>query len=563
MQTLNSDRVTSQSDARTTQSDWKVRIDPGQADRWRSEGIWTDETVSTLARRLAAQDPQRVTHVDGTVRLTAAQLLDQAGRLATSLSNRGLSSGDVVAFQLPNWHEAVIIDVAASMLGLIVCPIVSIYRDVEVELILSDCRARAFFLAAEFRNFDFATMLERIRPRLPNLTLVSGVRVGDRQADGLPEADRFEQLIDASVPPLREDSKTDPDAIKLVLYTSGTTGRPKAVLHTHNTFTRATRMWARSCGLVEGDTTLMPSPVTHVTGFGFGVEQPLLCGTRAVFMQRWIAADALRLIDAEQIVATVSATPFLQELLDTAKTSGNSLPSLRFFGCGGAAVPPELIRRVRSILPNCWAVRGYGSSEAPAISAGVPGPEFSALAADTDGLVLDFEVRILDVDGKQVPLGSEGEICAQGPSLFVGYADPLHNQEAFDKDGFFHTGDLGYLTKDNALVITGRIKDLINRGGEKVSAKEIEDILYTHPDVQEAVVVAMPHARLGETVCAYVVPCAEKTVTLDSVVQAMQAANVARQKFPERVVVVSELPKTASGKVRKDLLRADIRQRVS
>jgi non-ribosomal peptide synthetase component E (peptide arylation enzyme) len=237
--------------------------------------------------------------------------------------------------------------------------------------------------------------------------------------------------------------------------------------------------------------------------------------------------------------------------------------ALRFFGCGGAAVSPELIRRVRSVLSNCSAFRGYGSSEGPVMTVGFLGSKNIDLAAETDGRVVDYDVRIVDGNGRDVPSGSEGEICARGPALFVGTPILTRTAMLFDGEGYFHTGDVGYLTKDHAVVVTGRIKDLINRGGEKLSAKEIEDILYTHPGVQEAAVVSMPHARLGETVCAYVVQRTGTTVTLGAIIETMQAANVARQKFPEHLVVVTELPKTATGKLRKDLLRADIRERIS
>lgn len=562
MHNLNSANVTSPSDEPLTRSEWQPRIDPDRARTWRAGGIWTDETVSALARRLARQDPGRVTHVDGITRLTAGRLVEQAERLATSLERRGLRAGDVVAFQFPNWHEGAVIDVAASMLGLIVCPIVSIYRDNEVELILSDSRARGFFVAAEFRGFDYAAMLGRIRPRLPNLRLVVGVRVGDRDLPELPKSDRYEALVGGDVPRRAIVGEPDPDALKIVLYTSGTTGRPKAALHTHNTLARATRRMAAGCGLRDGDALLMPSPITHVTGFAFGIEQPVLCGTRAVLMERWVAQDALRLIEEEAIVGTVSATPFLQELLDAAQAAETQLPSFRFFGCGGAAVPPELIRRVRSVLPGCFAFRGYGSSEAPVATVATLGAELIDMAADTDGRVVDYELRIVDPAGRPVPDGADGEICVRGPSLFVGYADPDQNRDAFDADGFFRTGDVGRLTKDKAIVITGRIKDLINRGGEKLSAKEIEDLIHARQDVQEAAAVAMPHPRLGETVCVYVVPRPDRQITLEMIVRTMQEANVARQKFPEKLVCVTALPKTASGKVRKDLLRADILRRV-
>jgi non-ribosomal peptide synthetase component E (peptide arylation enzyme) len=225
-------------------------------------------------------------------------------------------------------------------------------------------------------------------------------------------------------------------------------------------------------------------------------------------------------------------------------------------------VPPEIIHRVSRVFEHCRAFRVYGSSEAPLITLGYLKDGQEKLAAETDGEVIDYEVRIVDTAGTPLPAGAQGEICARGPALFLGYGNPADTAAAFDSEGFFPTGDLGYLSAEGALVFTGRIKDLINRGGEKISAKEVEDLLHTHPGVLQASVVAMPHPRLGETVCAYLIVQPGISVTLDDIRGTLDAAGVAKQKYPERVIIVDEFPKTASGKVKKDLLREDVRRRL-
>ena len=282
----------------------------------------------------------------------------QAGKLAASLWARGYRAGDVLAFETPNWHEAVTIDLAACMLGLVLCPIVPIYRDHEVQLILSDSRAKGIFVAKEFRGFDYAQMMTRLKPSPSRLQHVWTVRGEPGVADDL-------QALLTSAPALPALPPVSPDAVKLMLYTSGTTGRPKAVLHSHNTLTRGTIMGAETWGVRPGDTTLMPSPVTHVTGFCNGLELPFLNGSRCVLMERWNAAEAADIIERQQVSFTLCATPFLQELLDVAERQRRRLPSLRSFPCGGAAVPPEIIHRVSRVLENCRAFRVYGSSEAP------------------------------------------------------------------------------------------------------------------------------------------------------------------------------------------------------
>lgn len=537
-------------------SGWNIQWDETRAARWVAGGQWLNRTIAEAAREAAMTEPGRVTQVCGGREITAGEVWDKAQRLASALWQRGFRAGDVIAFQTPNWHEAAFIDVAACLLGLIVCPIVTIYRDREVELILSDSRAKGIFIAEQFRGFDYAAMLERLQPTLPMLQHVWTVR-GPHDA----QRDMAELMVNA--PPLGALPPVSPDAIKLVLYTSGTTGRPKAVLHSHNSLIRATLMCASHWGIQPGDTTLMPSPVTHVTGFSHGLEMPFYGGTRCVLMERWDATEAASIIEREQVSFTIGATPFLQELMDVAEASGQTLPSLRLFPCGGAAVAPEIIYRVARVLPNCRSFRVYGSSEAPMITLGFCAPGQEQLAAETDGEIVDYEVRVVDLEGRTLDIGQEGEICARGPSLFLGYADPVHSAEAFDAEGFFHTGDIGYVTVDNAVVFTGRIKDLINRGGEKISAKEVEDLLHQHPGVMNAAVVAMPHARLGETVCAYVIAKPGSNVTAADITALLDVAGVAKQKYPERLIFVDIFPTTASGKVKKDLLRADVRERLN
>lgn len=537
-------------------SGWNVHWDEGRAARWVAGGQWLNRTLADAVREAAQTEPGRVTQLCGGREVTAGEVWDKARRLASALWQHGFRAGDVVAFQTPNWHEAAFIDVAACLLGLVVCPIVTIYRDREVEQILSDSRTKGIFIAENFRGFDFAAMLARLQPALPALRHVWTVR-------GTPGTGCDLQDLIATAPPLPALPPVSPDAVKLVLYTSGTTGRPKAVLHSHNSLIRATLMCARHWGIAPGDTTLMPSPVTHVTGFSHALEMPFYGGTRCVLMEKWDAAAAAAIIEREQVSFTIGATPFLQELMDVAESQGLALPSLRLFPCGGAAVAPEIIYRVARVLPNCRAFRVYGSSEAPMITLGFCAPGQERLAAETDGEIVDYEVRVVDVEGHTLETGQEGEICARGPSLFLGYADPEHSAEAFDAQGFFRTGDVGYVTADHAVVFTGRIKDLINRGGEKISAKEVEDLLHQHPAVMNAAVVAMPHARLGETVCAYVIAKPGASVTAADITALLDAAGVAKQKYPERLFFVDDFPKTASGKVKKDLLRADVRERLT
>jgi acyl-CoA synthetase (AMP-forming)/AMP-acid ligase II len=542
---------------RTDISGWQVRLDDALIEQHVKSGAWQNRTVAELARELAARDPQRVTHVFEGRNYTIGKLVSDADALAASLRAIGLRPGDVVSFQLPNWVEAMVIDLAAAMLGLVVAPIVPIYRDAEAAYMLADAGVKAAFVPGEYRGFDYMAMMRRLAPQLPALKHICSVRLPTAERDDCS----YEMLVGAGrqfgSPPV-----VDPDAVKLILYTSGTTGRPKGVLHSHNSMGYAVRRAIQHWGQGKGDTILMASPITHITGYGSGLELPILSDMRAVLMERWNAAEGIELIEREQVTMSMGATPFLQELLAEAERQGKRLPSLRTYACGGAAVPPALVRKAREVLDNCKAFRVFGSSEVPLTTLGFIGDDQTDLAAETDGEIVHYDVRIVDDDGNDLPVGKEGEICARGPAMLLGYADPQQTAESFDQDGFFRTGDLGHVTAERAIVITGRKKDLINRGGEKISAKEVEDILHQHPAIDEAAVVAMPHDRLGETVCAFVTLKAGQTLGFEQMIAHVGKSGVAKQKYPERLIVLDAFPRTASGKIRKDRLREDIRERL-
>ncbi len=518
-----------------------------------AHGYWRDQTLAGMAAARVAEDPDFIAYVAGEARFTRAQIWADAQALATAMLALGLQQGDVISFLTPNWIEAAVINLAAAASGLIINPIVHIYRDAEVGQMLADCGAKLLFIGAEFRGYDYVALAERLRSGLPDLAhivVVRGAREGMLSYDTLVESGRGAAFTRPQV---------DPRSVKLLLYTSGTTGKPKAVLHNHNSLTRAVEMSTRHWGIKPGDAMIMPSPVTHVSGYSNGLETPWICGTRTVLMESWNAGDALALIQQHAVAGTVAATPFLIELANAARVAGKTLPSFRFFACGGAAVPEDVIPAANAAFASARAFRVFGSSEVPLVTLGYPAAADTQLAATTDGAILDYDVRIVDGADSDVVAGDEGEILARGPAMFIGYADASQTAESITVDGYFCTGDIGRITPEGALQITGRKKDLIVRGGENISAKEIEDALSAHPNVKEAAVVAMPHARLGEGVCAYIIGAA----TADELITHIAALGLAKQKTPERFEYVADFPRTASGKIRKDMLRAEIKAKLA
>ncbi len=340
---------------------WPVR-DEDRAAAYRAYGAWHGRTIADDAYTLAADDPDGELFLGEPAPVTAATLIAEAEALVVGLADLGIGKGDVVSFMIPNWVEGAAINLAAAMAGLVVNPIVPIYRAAETRMILRDCGARAVFIPTIFRRFDYAAMLVSLRADLPDLAHVITLR---GTAEG---AVAYTDLVAAGRGRRPALPKVDPGSVKMIMYTSGTTGRPKGVLHSHETLARAVAASTDYWGVRPGDTVLMPSPVTHVSGYSNGLERPFLGRTRTVLMESWNAAEAVALIDRHRVTLTVAATPFLQELIGAAAAANSSIPSFRLFACGGAAVPADTIRRANAAFALPCAFRVYGSSEAPFVS---------------------------------------------------------------------------------------------------------------------------------------------------------------------------------------------------
>jgi acyl-CoA synthetase (AMP-forming)/AMP-acid ligase II len=539
--------------------DWTMRTDPSgfqtrwneeRASRWFAQGHWRPGTLTDIARAAVAEAPERVLLMEGERRITRAEAWEQSLRLARFFLARGLKPGEVVSFQLPNWVETAVIALAARMCGLVVNPIPPIYRESELAYILADCRAKMIFVPGSFRKYDHLAAIAALRPSLPALKDVVAVR-----ADG---ALRWEDALAGEPVDQGELPQVDPASVLIVMYTSGTTGRPKGVLHTHYTYGHRVRAMGEIWSIGPDDVVFMPSPVTHITGAIWAIDMPWMFGNSAVLIDVWAATDGIDCIERNRCTVTGGATPFLQQLLDIAREAPERLASLRMFFCGGTTVSPDLIRSASETVPNCLFFRCYGSTEMISATLGIHDAADAQLGAETDGeIVPPVELGILDaaIDAP-LPDGEDGEIIARGPGLFVGYLHPSDNEGAFLPDGSFRMGDLGRIVAEKYIVITGRKKDIIIRSGENISPKEVEDVLFNHPAVAEVAIVAMPSQTTGERGCAFIIPRAGQAIDLPEIRRFLDAAGLARQKFPEHVVLVDDLPRVPSGKVRKDVLRA-------
>jgi acyl-CoA synthetase (AMP-forming)/AMP-acid ligase II len=533
----------------TDASGFSVRWSEVIGQRYRDEGHWRESTLVDAARAAVADDPSRTLLIEGDLLLSRGQAWEQALRLVGFFRARGLKPGDVVSFQLPNWVETAVIALAARMTGLVLNPIPPIYRESELAYILADSHAKMMFVPEVFRKHDHRAMLARLRSALPELRDIVVVR-----GTG---ALRWEDALAGAPVDETDLPEIDPRSVMMVMYTSGTTGKPKGVLHMNYAFDHRVRAMGEAWRIGEDDVVFMPSPVTHITGAFWAFDMPWVRGSRSVLIDVWGANEGINCIAHNRCTVSGGATPFLQQLLDTAHTSPGALSSLRLFFCGGTTVSPDIIRRASAMFPECLFFRAYGSTEMTTATLGIRDHGQAALGAETDGeIVYPTEIRIVDPAGETpVADGEDGEIIARGPGLFVGYVHPEDNDGAFDDDGFFRMGDLGRRVERDYLVITGRKKDIIIRSGENISPKEVEDLLSSHPAIAEVAIVAMPSPTTGEKGCAFIIPRPGQTIDLVEMRRFLDKAALARQKFPEHLVLVDDLPRVPSGKIKKDVLR--------
>jgi cyclohexanecarboxylate-CoA ligase len=550
-----------------------IAVPAGRRDRARLAGYWRDVLIDAHVAAAARDFPDAVAVIDGPARITYRDLEESVRAVAAGLAGLGVGAGEAVSWQLPNWHEALILHHAVLRLGAVSNPIIPIYRQREVGYILRQARSRVVVVPETFRGFDYPAMLAGLRPGLPDLRHVVVARSAGRAepppgtgtgAGGPPPSEEllpFEELLrcDGGAPPAVERGPDDP---MLLMFTSGTTADPKGVLHTHNTLDYECRSIIDVYGLRPDDVVWMPSPITHITGLLYGLQLPAMLGTCVVLQDIWDPAAALRLIEAERCSFTVAATPFLHGLVHHPDLTSYDVSSLRVFACGGADVPPGLIRQAAQRLA-ATATRVYGSTEFPTLSTSPPDAPANKRAG-TDGRAIGgAEYRIVDDAGADLPAGETGELLVRGPEMFPGYLAAADNEGAFTDGGWFRTGDLAAADADGYVSIQGRKKDIILRGGENISATEVENILFEHPAVREVAVVAMPDPVLTERACAFIVPVPGASPTLADLTEYLAGKQLARQKLPERVEIVTELPKTQSGKVQKFRLRELIRDKLA
>ena len=523
-----------------------------------ARGWWPDRTINDLLDDYAASRPEKIALTavqaeQGVARqFTSRELASLADRVAVGLARLGVGRGDVVACQLPNGWQFVVTYLACSRIGAVMNPLMHIFRQRELSFMLHHSEARVLIIPDRFRGFDYPGMVESLRaavPALEHVIVVGGA--GPDSFEARLSDPAWEREPDARA--LLTRSRPGPDDVTQLMYTSGTTGEPKGVMHTANTCLSNIAAYAERLRLGPDDVVLMGSPMAHQTGFMYGLMMPFYLQASAVTLDIWNAATAARLMREHGVTFSMASTPFLTDIAREVAQSGSPVPTLRTFLCAGAPIPGPLVEQASRTL-GAKIISAWGMTENGAVTLTLP-EDADERACTTDGRPLPgVQIKVTDASGTVLPAGQEGCLWLRSASNFGGYLKrPQLN--ATDADGWFDTGDMARIDADGYLRITGRSKDVIIRGGENIPVVEIESLLYRHPAVESAAIVAYPDERLGERACAVVTLKRGQQLELAALVGFLKGLGVAVQYIPERLEIRDALPTTPSGKVQKFRLR--------
>ncbi|MBL4744077.1 MAG: AMP-binding protein [Cycloclasticus sp.] len=517
-----------------------------------STGHWQDKTLLEFFDAHVAKQGDKTAVIaylkdsNTNISKTYQELANLSDRLAAGLLKQGIKKGDVVSFQLPNWWEFVVVYLACMRVGAISNPLMPIFREKELAFMLGFAESKLVIGPSTFRQFNHAELLNKLQPNLPSL---ESVWIIDDEGLETYMVDEVSEQERATF----KDVKLTPNDVFLIMYTSGTTGDPKGVMHTSNTHEYSARKFIERSELTHDELILMGSPTAHMTGLMYGVSVPIMLGSTTVLLDQWDAELAWKIIRDEHIAFTMGATPFLADLSDSNAVDECNHEKFRLFACGGAPVPPALGRRASARL-NVNLVTVWGMTEMSAVTTTLL-TDTEEKVFETDGCPYDgTEVRIIDQQGTAVESGIEGRLQTRGAGNFVGY---LKRPEAYDTDeeGWFETGDLAKIVHQHYIRITGRSKDIIIRGGENIPVAAVENVLYRHGAIQDVAIVAKTDERLGERACCFITLRPQQNFNLATLKTYLSDEGLSKNYWPEYLEIVDAMPRTASGKIQKFKLR--------
>jgi 2,3-dihydroxybenzoate-AMP ligase len=531
---------------------------PELAARYRARGYWRDEPLGAIVERGAREFGEREALTSGGQRISYRGLEQMAEHLAQQLWHLGLRPRDRIVVHLNNAPEFVVLYFACAKLGALPVMALLPHRLAEIRYLAEFSRAVAYIGPGTLRGFDFPGLARQLREAVPTVRmLLTTADTTDGDLVSIP------RLITEPVES-RPLERPDADEVALFLLSGGTTGLPKLIPRTHNDYEYNSRGSGAVCGIGPDTVYLVVLPISHNFPLASpGLQSVLQAGGRVVLADTTDATEVFRLIEQERVTHTSVVPALAMRWMDAPERTHFDLSSLRVLQVGGAKLNAEPARRIRPTL-GCQVQQVFGMAEGLLNYTRLEDPDEEVFATQGRPCSADDEIRIVDEDGQDVPPGAPGELLARGPYTIRGYYNvPEHNVRAFTSDGYYRSGDVVRLSDRGNLVVEGRAKDLINRGGEKISAEEIENLILAHPGVFNAAAVAMPDAILGERTCAYVILRPGASLTLAELVTFLHAQQIAKFKLPERLEVVDAFPLTSVGKVSKKDLREDISRKLA
>ncbi len=523
---------------------------PPRMDSMKKQGFWRDETINHFFDKAVQYCPDKTAVVayrssGARQALSYRELGERVDRIARGLVALGVGHGDVVTYQLPNGWEFIALSLACARIGAVANPVMPIFRQHELNFMLNFGEAKVFIVPQQFRGHDYEAMAEGMRPNLPHLQQLIVV-------DGTGD-NSFELLLLRDDTPALAGSTLAPDDVMLLMYTSGTTGEPKGVMHTSNTLLSNLHAYIDVMELDSSAVVLGASPMAHLTGYGYLAMIPIILNATTVSLDIWDPVKALESICREGVTFSMASATFVSDMCMAVEQGAQTSPGFTRFNCAGAPIPPVVIERA-SRLMGLTICSAWGMTECGAVTVTEPARALDKSAVSDGRPLPGMEAKVVGPGGQPLPSGETGELLIRGASLFAGYLKrPQLN--GVDGDGWYNTGDLAFIDADGYIRINGRSKDVVIRGGENIPVTMIENLLYKHPAISHAAVVGYPDTRLGERVCAYVALKPEASFSFDEMSHYLAEQDVTRTYFPERLEVLEQLPQTPSGKLQKFKLR--------
>lgn len=520
-------------------------------DEMKTKGFWRDETINDFFISALHRCPDKqavVAYKNGIyepIRLTYRVLDKLVENIAQGLVNLGIKPSDVITFQLPNCWEFIAISLACARIGAVANPVMPIFRQHELNFILNFSESKIFIVAKEFRNHNYEKMAEGMLDKLP---LLQNLIVIDGEGDN-----SFEKMLLTARAPSTETQSIAPDDVALLMYTSGTTGEPKGVMHTSNTLFSNLLAYIDVMELNDQDITLGASPMAHLTGYGYLAMIPIILSSTTVLMDVWNADKALQIIKDEGVTFSMASATFVADLCEAVDKGIAPAQTLTKFNCAGAPIPPILIERAYQLM-ELTICSAWGMTECGAVTVTAPDKAMDKSGISDGHPLPGIEIQITDSSGNILPTNETGNLQIRGASLFAGYLKRPQLNDV-NKEGWYKTGDLAYRDNDGFIRITGRSKDVVMRGGENIPIIEIENILYQHPLITHVAIVGYPDERLGERVCAFVTTRPGETLSFNAMIEYLTEKQISKTYFPERLEILEEMPQTPSGKLQKFKLR--------